>query len=84
MPKLFVWLQSIPQHGLDPKQDPITPKEFFAALQIFEALAVDQSLPFNFINALQVQFPSMHLFMQSIQWQAVPSSRMNILSAALA
>ncbi|KAK9812511.1 hypothetical protein WJX73_005136 [Symbiochloris irregularis] len=33
---------------------PITPSELFSALQIFDALAVDQNLPFDFINAIQV------------------------------
>ena len=33
---------------------PISPSELFSALQIFDALAIDQNLPFDFINALQV------------------------------
>lgn len=47
-------LQRIQQNGVDIKQDPITLDGFFSALQIFEALAIDQSLPFDLINALQV------------------------------
>ena len=47
-------LQNIPENGVNPIDNPISPSEFFAALQIFDALAVDQNLPFDLINALQV------------------------------
>lgn len=48
-------VQNIKSNGVDPtNKGPITPSELFSALQIFDALAVDQNLPFDFINAIQV------------------------------